>query len=359
MKLSMITCTGTGTIGGYTVTKETTMKQIDTAQLDITACQAQAAEYHARGFYCAQAVACTLAPAVGLDPQTAFTLTEGFGAGMGGMTETCGAISGAVAIMGFVMSDGMENPKTKGQTYKLSREIAKRFGEKNTTTVCGTLKGIGSDKGPLRSCPGCIDDAVEIACDVLKAARRVNGSNSKTTAGALWIHPKARRPSPLELGKLGSADLDLLAPRHKLAHLNAKRLLLPRLKHKMKCHGIREIGIRNLGTRILRQTKHLLILRIGHMHVNRHDACHLNDLPCLLSRSHRRLRRRGIGAHQAAGSQQRATKIARHYAANIFELRAAQHLSVGIPLVRLGSPSSLWRSRPSTKIHAGTLCRAS
>ena len=90
MKLSMITCTGTGTIGGYTVTKETTMKQIDTAQLDITACQAQAAEYHARGFNCAQAVACTLAPAVGLDPQVAFTLTEGFGAGMGGMIELFG-----------------------------------------------------------------------------------------------------------------------------------------------------------------------------------------------------------------------------------------------------------------------------
>ena len=155
-------CVGKGTIGEYTVTEETTMKQIDTAQLDITACQAQAAEYHARGFNCAQAVACTLAPAVGLDPQTAFILTEGFGAGMGGMTETCGAISGAVAIMGFVMSDGMENPKTKGQTYKLSREIAKRFKTKNTTTVCGTLKGIGSDNGPLRSCPGCIDDAIDI-----------------------------------------------------------------------------------------------------------------------------------------------------------------------------------------------------
>lgn len=166
--VSISECAGKGTIGGYTMNKETTMKQIDTTQLDITACQAQAAEYHARGFNCAQAVACTLAPAVGLDPQIAFTLTEGFGAGMGGMTETCGAISGAVAIMGFVMSDGMENPKTKGQTYKLSREIAKRFGEKNTTTVCGTLKGVGSDQGPLRSCPGCIDDAVDIACDVLK-----------------------------------------------------------------------------------------------------------------------------------------------------------------------------------------------
>ena len=113
--VSISECAGKGTIGGYTAIKETTMKQIDTAQLDITACQAQAAEYHARGFNCAQAVACTLAPAVGLDPQTAFTLTEGFGAGMGGMTETCGAISGAVAIMGFVMSDGMETPRPRAR----------------------------------------------------------------------------------------------------------------------------------------------------------------------------------------------------------------------------------------------------
>lgn len=149
MKLSMITCTVTGTIGEYTVTKETTMKQIDTAQLDITACQAQAAEYHARGFNCAQAVACTLAPAVGLDPQTAFTLTEGFGAGMGGMTETCGAISGAVAIMGFVMSDGMENPKTKGQTYKLSREIAKRFVRR--TRRPSAARSRASDRTRVRS----------------------------------------------------------------------------------------------------------------------------------------------------------------------------------------------------------------
>ena len=94
----------------------------------------------------------------------------------------------------------------------------------------------------------------------------------------------------------------------------------------MKCHGIRVLGIRNLGTGILGQAKHLLILRIGHMHVNRHDTRHLDDLPGLLSRGHRRLRRRSIGANQAARPQQRAAKIARHYAANIFELRTAQHL---------------------------------
>lgn len=168
MKLSMITCPVTGTIGGYTVTKETTMKQIDTAQLDITACQAQAAEYHARGFNCAQAVACTARACRRTRPPGRLYPHRGLWRRHGRHDRNLRRHLGAVAIMGFVMSDGMENPKTKGQTYKLSREIAKRFGEKNTTTVCGTLKGIGSDKGPLRSCPGCIDDAVEIACDVLK-----------------------------------------------------------------------------------------------------------------------------------------------------------------------------------------------
>lgn len=143
------------------------MKQIDTAQLNTATCQAQAAEYHARGFNCAQAVACTLAPAVGLDPQVAFTLTEGFGAGMGGMTETCGALSGAVAILGLLNSEGMANPTTKRHSYKLSREAAARFKDKNTTTICRELKGVGSDAGPIRSCPGCIDDAVEIAIQII------------------------------------------------------------------------------------------------------------------------------------------------------------------------------------------------
>ena len=87
---------------------------------------------------------------------------------MGGMTETCGAISGAVAIVGYVMSEGMDNPTTKGKSYKLSRQIAAAFKEKNSSSICGELKGIGSDHGPLRSCPGCIDDATEIACSILK-----------------------------------------------------------------------------------------------------------------------------------------------------------------------------------------------
>ena len=145
----------------------TLAKNIDADALDRDQLKAVAADYHAQGFNCAQAVACALAPVLDMDADLAFRMTEGFGAGMGGMTETCGAISGAVVAFGMANSHGMEDPTSKGGTYKLSKQLAARFKEKNGTTVCRELKGIGSAEGPRRSCPGCIDDAVDIAVDIL------------------------------------------------------------------------------------------------------------------------------------------------------------------------------------------------
>ena len=89
---------------------------------------ARAHELHESGFNCAQAVACTCADLVGLDQATAFRMTEGLGGGMGGFTETCGAISGGCAIIGYATSDGPHNPKTKGATYKKVRQLVARFG---------------------------------------------------------------------------------------------------------------------------------------------------------------------------------------------------------------------------------------
>ena len=140
---------------------------IDATALDREALKAAADDYHKQGFNCAQAVACALAPVLGMDTDLAFRMTEGFGAGMGGMTETCGAISGAVVALSMANSRGMDDPTSKGGTYKLSKDLVARFASKNGTTVCRELKGIGSTEGPRRSCPGCIDDAVDLAVDVL------------------------------------------------------------------------------------------------------------------------------------------------------------------------------------------------
>ena len=55
------------------------------------------------GYNCAQAVACTYCEQAGLDEETVKNLTQGFAVGMGGSMEaTCGAIIGAVNILGLI-----------------------------------------------------------------------------------------------------------------------------------------------------------------------------------------------------------------------------------------------------------------
>lgn len=126
-----------------------------------------AIQLHDKKYNCAQAVACAFAEKVGVDMQTLFQACEGFGLGMGGMNGTCGAISGAVMLAGFKNSDGnINDPATKASTYQLSKAILEKFAEKNQATRCRDLKGV--DTGTvLRSCPGCIEDAVEIVQEVL------------------------------------------------------------------------------------------------------------------------------------------------------------------------------------------------
>ena len=129
---------------------------------------ARALEMHAAGYNCAQCVACACANVVNLDEGQAFCLAEGFGGGMGGFSETCGAISGGVLLFGWVNSGGPEaNQRTKGSTYKLSNELAQRFREANGSTLCPDLKGLNG--GPvLRSCDGCIEDGVRLTLDILE-----------------------------------------------------------------------------------------------------------------------------------------------------------------------------------------------
>ncbi len=122
---------------------------------------------HDKGYNCAQAVACTYSDLVGMDEETIFKLTEALGAGMGNMEGTCGAVSGACILAGLKNSTGnLELPNSKGQTYKLSREILNEFKERNGSVVCKDLKGTETGK-VLRPCEECIKDAARIVEKVL------------------------------------------------------------------------------------------------------------------------------------------------------------------------------------------------
>ena len=53
------------------------------------------------GFNCAQAIFTAYCDELGLDEETALKIACGFGAGMGRLQETCGAVSGAYLAIGL------------------------------------------------------------------------------------------------------------------------------------------------------------------------------------------------------------------------------------------------------------------
>lgn len=121
----------------------------------------KAIEKHKSGYNCAQAVACVFCESLGYDEKQVFEMMEGFGFGMGGM-ETCGAVSAMAAVAGMKESDGnLDKPGTKKVSYKASKEMMNAFREKNGSIICRELKGVDTGK-VLRSCDGCISDAVEL-----------------------------------------------------------------------------------------------------------------------------------------------------------------------------------------------------
>lgn len=128
---------------------------------------AEIKDKHTRGYNCAQIVLCSYAEELGIDEETLFRISEGFGAGMGGMMQTCGAVTAMFMALGLANSSGdLQACETKPQTMKKVRELAAEFEKKNGSIVCRELKGIDTGK-VLRSCDGCIEDGIRILGEYL------------------------------------------------------------------------------------------------------------------------------------------------------------------------------------------------
>lgn len=128
---------------------------------------AEIKDKHTRGYNCAQIVLCSYAEELGIDEETLFRISEGFGAGMGGMMQTCGAVTAMFMALGLANSSGdLQACDTKPQTMKKVRELAAEFEKKNGSIVCRELKGIDTGK-VLRNCDGCIEDGIRILGEYL------------------------------------------------------------------------------------------------------------------------------------------------------------------------------------------------
>ena len=95
---------------------------------------------HAQQFNCAQAVFGAFAPEAGMEEKEALKAAAAFGGGMGRLQETCGAVTGALMVLGC--RTGMVHPgdtAAKEETYARVREFARTFREIHGTISCREL----------------------------------------------------------------------------------------------------------------------------------------------------------------------------------------------------------------------------
>jgi C_GCAxxG_C_C family probable redox protein len=136
-----------------------------------------AAQNFSQGFNCSQAVFSAFAEQFGLDRETALKMASPFGGGIGRRGETCGAVTGALLVLG--LARGVDEPSRKEQAYQLAQEFMHLFEQKHKSLLCRNLIDAdistpagwqkAKDSGKFTSiCPFLVRDAAELVQTFLK-----------------------------------------------------------------------------------------------------------------------------------------------------------------------------------------------
>ena len=92
------------------------------------------------GYNCTQSVVLAFCDDMGMDREEALKLASPFGAGLGGMREVCGTVSGMMLVIGHFY--GYADPKdfeAKKQLYARVQDLADRFRRINGSIICHEL----------------------------------------------------------------------------------------------------------------------------------------------------------------------------------------------------------------------------
>jgi C_GCAxxG_C_C family probable redox protein len=93
------------------------------------------------GLNCSQAILTAFGEPYGLDPENAKKLGRPWGGGLGRLGQICGAVTGAVALLGYTQSGAQDEAEARDAIYASVQELVGRFEECNGTSVCRELLG--------------------------------------------------------------------------------------------------------------------------------------------------------------------------------------------------------------------------
>jgi C_GCAxxG_C_C family probable redox protein len=125
-------------------------------------------------FTCSAAVFLAFSEELGLDPDMAKKIACGFGAGISKTGNICGAVSGAVMVIGLKYGKTEADDETATErTRTLTRQFIKEFTEKSGSVNCSVLLGYdlsdmqayaaAKDSGLfVTRCPVFVRDAADI-----------------------------------------------------------------------------------------------------------------------------------------------------------------------------------------------------
>lgn len=92
------------------------------------------------GFNCAQSVFNTYAGELGIAPDIALRVANGFGGGIGRKQEVCGAVTGAIMALGLLHGRGEhDGPEKTDRLYVEVRALIDAFTERHGTICCRDL----------------------------------------------------------------------------------------------------------------------------------------------------------------------------------------------------------------------------
>jgi C_GCAxxG_C_C family probable redox protein len=125
------------------------------------------------GYNCAQSVLTPFMKELNIDEQTVLRMSSGFGAGMGRLQETCGAITGAYMVLGLKFGKQIPDDESKEKVVELIQEFTSRFKSDNHHTNCRDLLhcDLNTEEGQeyfeqnnlhTDVCSKCVGDAVRI-----------------------------------------------------------------------------------------------------------------------------------------------------------------------------------------------------
>jgi C_GCAxxG_C_C family probable redox protein len=130
-------------------------------------------------FTCSTAVFSAFSEELGLDSDTAKKIACGFGGGISHTGNMCGAVSGAVMVIGLKYGKCMEgDDAATGKTRALTRRFLAEFIQKNGSINCTELLGFNLSKPDeykaareadlfIGKCPLLVRDAAEIVEKIL------------------------------------------------------------------------------------------------------------------------------------------------------------------------------------------------